>query len=139
MRSKKHTRKIKTKTKTKTKRTYKKGGNTSSDLAVIRMEEGLRNKNKPDTYIIDIKSSSHSSSSIPPPPPLPLSDSDSFKSVIEEIVPLPRKKAKRIYITKKASPINKLLLTLMTLKEWFTIIDPSLQKPFLCSLRFPHL
>jgi hypothetical protein len=99
MRSKKHSKKTK-KTRTRTKRTYKKGGDTSSDI--IRLEEGLGPRK--DTYVIDIKPSSsptarsraRSSSSIPLPPfgtPPPFSDSDSFKSAIEEILqnPLPPK------------------------------------------------
>jgi hypothetical protein len=99
MRSKKqNTKKTRTrnKSRTRTKRTYKKGGDTSSDI--IRLEEGLGPRK--DTYVIDIKSSprrrSSSSYSIPPPPlgrPTPLSNSDSFKSAIEEMLqnPLPPK------------------------------------------------
>ena len=90
--------------KTKTRRFHKKGGDTSSDI--IRLEEGLGPRK--DTYVIDIKPSSsprprpRSSSSIPPPPfgtPPPFSDSDSFKSVIEEVMaaPLPRKNSKRSF------------------------------------------
>ena len=104
MRSKKHYKK--TKTTTRTKRSYKKGGDTSSD---IRVEKGLGPRN--DTYVIDIKPSSSPSvrarslsSSIPPPPfgtPPPISneDSDSFKSAIEEILPLKmsRKNRKRSF------------------------------------------
>jgi hypothetical protein len=98
MRSKKYTKK--TKTRTRTKRSYKKGGDTSSDI--IRLEEGLGPRK--DTYVIDIKPSSSpsprprarartSTSSIPPPPfgtppPLPNEDSESFKSAIEAILPL---------------------------------------------------
>ena len=52
MRSNKHSKK--TKTRTRTKRSYKKGGDTSSDI--IRLEEGLGPRN--DTYVIDIKPSS---------------------------------------------------------------------------------
>jgi hypothetical protein len=57
MRSKKqNTKKTRTrnKSRTRTKRTYKKGGDTSSDI--IRLEEGLGPRN--DTYVIDIKPSS---------------------------------------------------------------------------------
>jgi hypothetical protein len=98
--------------KTKTRRFHKKGGNTSSDLAISRMEEGLRPRNKRDSYIIDIKPSSRSSSSIPPPPPLPLSDSDSFKSVIEEILPLPQKKSKKNLHRKKSFPYQPVVVDL---------------------------
>lgn len=98
MRSNKHSKKTKTRTRTRTKRTYKKGGDTSSDI--IRLEEGLGPRK--DTYVIDIKPSSsprpssrshaRSSSSIPPPPfgtPPSLPDSDSFKSVIEKVMATP--------------------------------------------------
>jgi len=110
MRSNKHSKK--TKTRTRTKRSYKKGGDTSSDI--IRLEEGLGPRN--DTYVIDIKPSSspsprpifraRTSSSIPPPPfgtPPPISNedssSDSFKSAIEEILPvkMARKNSKRSF------------------------------------------
>jgi hypothetical protein len=94
--------------KTKTKRLHKKGGNTSSDLAIARMEEGLRPTK--DAYVIDIKPSFHSSSSIPPPPPLPLSDSDSLKSVIEEIVPFPQKQSKKNLHRKKSFPYQPVVV-----------------------------
>jgi hypothetical protein len=102
MRSNKHSKKTKTRTRTRTKRTYKKGGDTSSDI--IRLEEGLGPRK--DTYVIDIKPSSsprprpRSSSSIPPPPfgtPPPFSDSDSFKSAIEAVIPLSQKNSKRSF------------------------------------------
>lgn len=99
MRSKKQNTK-----RTKTRRYHKRGGDTSSDI--IRLEEGLGPRK--DTYVIDIKPSSspsprhrpRSSSSIPPPPlgtPPFLSDSDSFKSAIEAVVPLSRKQSKRSF------------------------------------------